>query len=496
MLFNSISFLIFFPIVLLVYFVIPRKCRYIWLLLASYYFYMSWNIGYTALLFASTLITYGAALLLEKNAKRQGAKKLISILSIALNLSILVVFKYLGFLLDSVFEIGKLLGFSGTAPVVDLLLPVGISFYIFQAVGYMVDVYRGSIQAERNFALYALFVSFFPQLVAGPIERSTTLLPQLKQMKDLELWDASRIQKGALTMLYGYFLKMILADRIAVYVDTVFHPTEYGNYQGIVVFLAAILFSIQIYCDFAGYTYIAIGAARVMGFTLMNNFNMPYLAMDIKDFWDRWHISLSGWFRDYVYFPLGGSRKGTTRKYVNIMIVFAVSGLWHGAAWHFVVWGLLHGVGRVLGEPIAKLRIKIYASLHYQGGTTSEKVRRIVVTFLLVTGAWVFFRAGSVDQAVRMFGQMFAGYNPWVLTDGTLFTLGLDAKEWNVMLTGLAIMLLVDCLRYKGADLVEKFVQQNCWFRWIFFYVGIMAVIIFGVYGAQYQAANFIYFQF
>lgn len=496
MLFNSLSFLIFFPIVLLIYFVIPKKIRYIWLLIASYYFYMCWNAEYALLLLGSTFITYLAARLICRWKDSPIKKKLAVAGSLFANFGILFLFKYFDFTVSAIKGIAAKVGVEFQTPVFDILLPVGISFYIFQAVGYTLDVYREKIDPEKNFLRYALFVSFFPQLVAGPIERSVNLLPQLRKMDEIKLWDAKRVQRGALIMLYGYFMKMIVADRIAVLVDTVFDAATYGNYSGIVVVIAAILFSVQIYCDFAGYTYIAIGSAKIMGFSLMNNFNTPYLATDIKDFWNRWHISLTSWFKDYLYFPLGGSRKGKLRKYINIFVVFLLSGLWHGAAWHYVVWGVVHGVMRIVGEITTGLREKIYSFLHFRRDTVATKLFRIACTFCMVTIAWVFFRGESVHQSIAMIKSMFTTFNPWVLSDGSLFLLGLDAKEWNVLMLSLLILLIVDVLKYKKINLVEIFMQQNLWFRWLVFYIGILAVVILGVYGPQYNAAQFIYFQF
>ncbi len=496
MLFNSFSFLIFFPIVLLVYFIIPKKIRYIWLLIASYYFYMCWNAQYALLLLASTVVTYVAALLIRCFRENTFQKKLMVAVSLFLNFGILFLFKYFDFMVSAIGSVLSMAGVEFQAPALDLLLPVGISFYIFQAVGYTIDVYREKLAPEKNFLRYALFVSFFPQLVAGPIERSTNLLPQLQKVHELHLWDTKRIQRGAIVMLYGYFMKMILADRIAVFVDAVYEPMSYSNYKGITVMIAAVLFSVQIYCDFAGYTYIAIGAARVMGFDLMNNFNTPYLAKNIKDFWDRWHISLTSWFKDYLYFPLGGSRKGKLRKYVNIFIVFLLSGLWHGAAWHYVVWGVVHGVMRIVGELTTEIRLKCYKHFHCQRDTLATKLWQVLCTFALVTIAWMFFRGESVHQALSLIRNMFTEFNPWVLSDGSLFAMGLDAKEWNVLIISLIILLLVDILRYKKTDLVGIFMQQNLWFRWLVFYGGVLAIVLFGVYGPQYNAAQFIYFQF
>ncbi len=496
MLFNSLSFLIFFPIVLLIYFVIPKKIRYIWLLVTSYFFYMCWNAQYALLLLFSTAVTYLAGLILHRLKDRQIGRKLVVAVSLVINLGILFVFKYLDFAMDTLQSIGAKIGVTIAEPTFSLLLPVGISFYIFQAVGYMIDIYRGKLEPEKNFLRYALFVSFFPQLVAGPIERSTKLLPQMQQMEHIRLWNRDRIRDGALVMLYGYVLKMVLADRAALLVDTVFDVNYYAQYVGITAWVGAILFSLQIYCDFAGYTYIARGAAKIMGFDLMENFNTPYLATSIKDFWDRWHISLTSWFRDYLYFPLGGSRKGVVRKYLNIMIVFTVSGLWHGASWHYVVWGVLHGVMRVCGEVTRKLREKLASLFGVKTDVLSYKLFQMLVTFVLVTLAWVFFRAESVGQAVHIIKNMFTAWNPWVLFDGMLLGIGLDSKDWNVLLVTILLLFVVEWFKYNKVSLVEVFAKQNLLFQWLFFYISILAVVVFGVYGPAYNAAQFIYFQF
>ena len=496
MLFNSLSFLVFFPIVLLVYFFIPKKIRYIWLLVTSYYFYMGWNAKYALLMLFSTAVTYFASLLLYKWRDNSKRKKVVVGVGLAANLGILFLFKYLDFAIDTLQKVCAKVGVTIAEPSFSLLLPVGISFYIFQAVGYMIDIYREELKPERNFLRYALFVSFFPQLVAGPIERSDKLLPQLRNVEHIKVWNLDRIRDGALIMLYGYVLKMIIADRAALLVDTVFDVNHYAQYVGITAWVGAILFAVQIYCDFAGYTYIAMGAAKVMGFELMNNFNTPYFAVSIKDFWDRWHISLSTWFRDYLYFPLGGSRKGVVRKYINILIVFSVSGLWHGASWHYVVWGMLHGIMRVIGEATQKLRAKAVNLLQIKTDVLSYKMFQMLITFVLVTLAWVFFRAASVGQALDIIQNMFTVWNPWVLFDGMLLGIGLDGKDWNVLLVAILILFVVECFKYNKISLVDLFAKQNLLFQWIFFYVGILAVVVFGVYGPAYDAAQFIYFQF
>lgn len=343
MLFNSYQFLIFFPVVTLIYFLIPHKIRYIWLLIASYFFYMCWNTKYALILLFSTAVTYVGGILISKankvedNRKKIIYKKVFVALSFIINLSILFLFKYFDFAIDNINRILAVLNIQLLNPKFDVVLPVGISFYIFQALGYTVDVYREDVKAERNFLKYALFVSFFPQLVAGPIERSKNLL---EQMYEKHYFEAQRVKDGLLLMIWGGFQKIVIADRIAIVVDTIFN--KFPEYGGMYIIVAAILFAFQIYCDFSGYSIIAVGAAKVMGFRLMENFNAPYFSMSISEFWRRWHISLSTWFKDYVYIPLGGNRKGKIRKYINIMIVFFVSGLWHGASWNYIVWGGLN----------------------------------------------------------------------------------------------------------------------------------------------------------
>ena len=309
MLFNSLTFLVFFSITLIGYFLIPKKARYLWLLAASYYFYASWNVKYVLLLLSTTVISYVTALLLERFSERAKAKALTLTACLALNLGLLCYFKYFGFLVGTLQKVLTRLGTGAGISAPEILLPMGISFYLFQSMGYAVDVYRGTVKAEKNPLRFALFLSFFPQLVAGPIERADRLGPQLRNMDQIKVWDAKRIQKGALIMLYGYFMKMIIADRAAIIVDTVFDPVTYSNYTGFTVWVAAILFSIQIYCDFAGYTYIAIGAAKVMGFDLMQNFHAPYLSRSVKEFWDRWHISLSKCFGITCISPLAEAEK-------------------------------------------------------------------------------------------------------------------------------------------------------------------------------------------
>ena len=495
MLFNSIDFIVFFPIVSLVYFLIPHKVRYLWLLAASYYFYMCWNPQYALLMLTSTCITFASGYMISRAASKgkEGRKKLWVALSFISNLAILFMFKYYYFAVININRVLEAVGFQLITPRLGILLPVGISFYTFQALSYTMDVYRNHVKVERNFLKYALFVSFFPQLVAGPIERSSNLLSQIHEKHS---FDSKRVVRGLQLMLWGYFQKMVIADRAAYVVNAVYNSPEAASSSGLVVVLATVLFAFQIYCDFASYSNIAIGAAEVMGFRLMKNFDTPYFSRSVSEFWRRWHISLSTWFRDYLYIPLGGNRKGRVRKYINLMIVFLVSGLWHGASWNFVIWGGLNGLYQVVGEITAPVRTKLRARLSGGRETFSSKLLSVLTTFALTCFSWIFFRANGTGEALILIRRMFSEFNPWIFTDGTLFALGLDAADMFVLFASLLVLLLVSVAKYKGMQLRQWFSGQGLWFRYTVYLAAIFSVLIFGVYGALFDAAQFIYFQF
>ena len=494
MLFNSIDFLVFFPVVTLIYAVIPKKIRCLWLLIASYYFYMCWNARYAILIALSTFITYMAGLLIEKLESR-AAKKWAVIGGFAANLGILFFFKYFGFALNNVNKLLVHLSIQTIQNPFDILLPVGISFYTFQALGYVVDVYRGECKAERNLLQYALFVSFFPQLVAGPIERSKNLFRQIHETEKKNLMSPEKMTQGFIMMLWGLFMKMVIADRVALFVDSVFEQTfAIGTVEAA---LGAIAFSIQIYCDFGGYSSIAIGAAKVMGFDLMENFNTPYFAVSIADFWRRWHISLSTWFRDYLYIPLGGNRGNRVRKYINLMITFLCSGLWHGAAWTYVAWGMIHGLYRVAGDVLRPVRRKILDILKVRTDVFSFRLGQIMCTFALTSFAWIFFRAESMDRAILYVKNLFMRWNPWVLFDESIYSYGLDRREAGILLAAVMILIIVDLVRYqKNLNVGEALCSQNLVFRWMVMIALVVSVIVYGVYGVDFDSSQFIYFAF
>lgn len=470
---TSFDFLIFFPIVALVYYVIPKRFCRIWLLAASYYFYMSWDAKYGLILLAVTAVTYFGALGItwldecSMNDTVRNRLKKICVAVLALTVfSTLFGCKYLIFV-------------------------VGISFYTFQSFGYIMDVYRGKAEAERNFLRYALFISFFPTVVSGPIERSSTLLKQL-QCEERTTFQAENVKQGLCMMLWGYFLKLVIAERIAIFVDAVYEQ----NLGGVYAIVATLLYGIQIYCDFAGYSTLAMGAGRVMGFALTENFDAPYLAATVSEFWRRWHRSLTGWFRDYLYIPLGGNRKGKIRKYMNIMIVFLVSGIWHGNGWKYLIWGGLNGFYQVVGEVLMPVRRKAAEKLRLEKISKIHRVFQVVVTFILVDFAWLFFRAESTGRALRMIRSIITEFQLSALWDGSLYTFGIGQTEFGFLILSILALAVVDLLHYRRCYVLDMMKKWHWSVRTCLCACMLMAVIIFGVYGVNYDVGTFIYFAF
>ncbi|MFY0672455.1 MAG: MBOAT family protein [Bacteroidia bacterium] len=469
MLFNSIEFLIFLPIVLVCFYVLPHKYRWIFMLIASYFFYMSWKVEYIALIIASTLIDFFSAQQIEK-ANTNSKKKVFLALSICSNLGLLFVFKYFNFAVASPNSLFDLIGVESSFPVHELLLPVGISFYTFQTLSYTIDVYYKRQKAETHIGHFALYVSYFPQLVAGPIERFSRLSNQLKAQVNLQY---ENIANGLRLILFGFFLKMVIADNLSVYVDDVYaSPESYGGFD---VALAMIFYSLQIYCDFHGYSSIAIGTALLFGVKLMNNFSTPYLATSIKEFWERWHISLSTWFRDYLYIPLGGNKVKIERWAVNIFIVFAVSGLWHGANWTFVIWGSLYGIIYLIEHWLNKL-------IKPKKAVNKLTIRRIILslkTFTLVTLIWVFFRSQDLAQAQEMFAGLLntTGENELTL-------------EYSILIWLLLFIVFEFALFNSRFD--QWINSKPIVIRWFTYALLLFAILAF----AGVQEYQFIYFQF
>ncbi|MCQ2415004.1 MAG: MBOAT family protein [Lachnospiraceae bacterium] len=478
MLFNSLSFAIFLPIVFSIYWLLPHKYRWILILASSYYFYMSWNAKYIVLILFTTCVSYGAARLLE-NEKNLKKKKMILGISAFLCLLVLFFFKYFNFVSESFTAFLEIFTIQLNPITLKLFLPVGISFYTFQTLSYVIDVYRGKIPAEKHFGYYAAFVSFFPQLVAGPIERAADLMPQIKEE---HTFDYDNAAYGLKLMAWGLFKKMVIADTLSKYVSAVYDAPQ--KMAGFSLILATFFFSFQIYCDFSGYSDIAAGTSRLLGIHLSTNFKSPYFSQSIKEFWSRWHISLSTWFRDYVYIPLGGNRTGKVRHALNLLITFLASGLWHGANWTFVVWGGIHGAAQVVENiilPENRMKSRGIAAFF-----------RTLFVFLFISFAWVFFVSNSIPDALYVIKHAFDGisapgsyiYNGYA---GIGMSLSSIIKE-NVFLV---LLLVYDWMSLKS-DVIADCGKLKTPIRWAI-YVLLSVTILFL---SQKGAAEFIYFQF
>ena len=410
------------------------------MLVMSYIFYISWQADLLYLILFTTLVSYVCAIGIERCEGKRGVQRALMITAVAVSLAVLFFFKYFNFVATNVASLLSAFGMTVSDPTLDLILPVGISFYTFQTLSYVIDVYRGSIKAERHFGYYALYVSFFPQLVAGPIERPENLLPQLKTKNPFEVND---LTVGLKFMLVGFFKKIVVADQLARYVDTVYNGVGTDAVNGFTVLIATLLFAVQIYCDFSGYTDIAIGCARIMGIRLMQNFNDPYAATTIKDFWRRWHISLTSWFTDYVYIPLGGSRCKKYRHLLNIMIVFLLSGIWHGAAWTYIIWGALHGVYQIIGNLTAKPRSRLIERVGLSESGALVRSVRTVITFILVSLSWLIFRANSLSDMLALFTELFGGWCDVNIAE-SLNALGLSLSSIITVILSIIVLKLLD----------------------------------------------------
>lgn len=447
--FTSLAFLVFFPIVWVIYLVLPGRFRAAWLLAASYVFLGSFGLKYLAVLIGSTLVTWAAGLLLGKKGK----------------------WATVIFTAVLVFHVAALCFFKYNRS--NIALPIGISFYTFQAIGYLTDVYRGTVQAEQNLLNFALFQAFFPKLVQGPIERSGNLLRQIQNIQELSVRDAERIRENGLLLLWGLCEKLLIADRIAIPVNAVY--SQFGAFGGVEILLVTVLYAFQIYCDFAGYTDMARGIAGMLGFDLLTNFKRPYQADSVQDFWRRWHLSLSSFLRDYVYIPLGGSRKGRFRRAINILITFGVSGVWHGTGFHFLLWGLLHGMGQIFDIKNWKV---------------PRAVKRILI-FLFIDATWMVFRVNSLGDLKGMLLVILTNFR---LQDFAGMQLG--GFEWVLLSLGILVVIMKDIWNEKGFGFRGWILERNAVVRCLIYTALIGAVLVFGVYGAAYDTSGFLYTQY
>jgi alginate O-acetyltransferase complex protein AlgI len=476
MLFNSIQFVIFFIIVTAAYFTLPQKYRWFLLLASSCYFYMAFVPIYILILGFTIVIDYFAGIFLEISHGKK--RRLFLIASLIANIGVLAVFKYYNFLNDNLTVLLQGAHYHNPIPSLSILLPIGLSFHTFQAMSYTIEVYRGKQKAERRFGIYALYVMFYPQLVAGPIERPQNLLHQFYEKHAFEY---KRVVDGLKMMLWGFFKKIVIADRLAIYVNSVYN--HYEDHSGTTLLLATVFFSFQIYCDFSGYSDIAIGAAKVMGFKLMENFHRPYFSRDISEFWKRWHISLSTWFKDYFYISIGGNRVSIPRWYFNLFIVFLVSGLWHGANWTYIIWGALNGFYLVAAIVIHPLKRKFDSITGIERLPKIDQFVQIIITYILACFAWIFFRANNVSDAFGIIGKIFDFNGPVFLDDGSVMI-------YNFM--GILFLLLVEAKKefYRGEFSFfnnEKWIVRNLSYAFI-----VLMILLFGVF----DGGQFIYFQF
>ena len=478
MIFNSFKFIILYPFIFLFYYVIPAKfakLRNIYLLILSYLLYLQWKPAFVFVLLGVTLITYWGGQILESEDSEKNKvnkRKKLVLLFVLLALLPLLLFKYYNFINDSLAFGLAAIGLQFSLPGLNWAIPMGISFFTFQAVGYMLDVYHGRIKAERDILTYSLFVSFFPCIVAGPINKASLVLPQIKGLRPY--FDYAKAVEGLKLILWGMFMKVVVADRVALYVDTVF--SSYMNYTGVTCFAASILYTIQIYADFAGYSLMALGVGKTLGFNFTENFRRPYFAVSVTDFWRRWHISLSTWLKDYVYIPLGGSRCSKLRNYWNIFVTFLVSGIWHGANWTFIVWGIWHGMFQIIEKAIGQQKCEY--------GWFGKSIK-IIITFLLVNFAWIFFRMPTMADACGLITRIFDYSLP-----KSLYL----SSHTDVALCGIGIMILLtkDLFDEFFPGKLPLFDNTNMVIRWLSYLAVIVMILMMGVFGAdQFIYANF-----
>ncbi len=471
--FISVTYLLFLVLLVFIYYMTPKNKQWIVLLVFSVIFYSCFSIKMWLGMLLTAVTTYTYA----RFGKRSKGMLVLTI----------------------VFNIGMMLGLKAAASGLGIiqtigldrlaiLLPVGISFYTLQTVAYMVDVYRGRIEPQKNFLKYLLFIIFFPQILQGPIPRYEELGSQLYSGHS---YDEKKVQNGIYLILWGFFQKMVIADRCNIVVNQIFR--NYDRYDGLYFWIAAILYSLQLYTDFAGCVSIAAGSAETLGVKLPQNFQHPYFAMSVKEFWHRWHMSLSSFLKDYVYIPLGGNRKGKIRKWCNLMLTFGVSGIWHGIGTHFLVWGLLHGFYQVMGEIMQPIKDKMMNMTGMVRNSFTHRLLARLFTCFLVMVAWIFFRAEHTSKALYITAHLFGEWNPWILVSGDLYALGLKEEEWLLLILCIILLIIVARLHEKKISIRENFLKQPLFLRWIVLYVAFFVVLIAGVYGPGYDSAQFIY---
>ena len=489
MLFNSFDFLIFMAVMVALFYIVPVGLRLYILLIGSYIFYMWWSVPFVLLLIFVTVVNYSAGIFMLKNDDNLRRKKAAFIVSLVISFGILFIFKYIPLIDETLIYLFSMINMVYTPREFDLILPLGISFYTFQAVGYSIDVYRGTIKPEKNFIRFSLFITFFPPLIAGPIERASNLIPQLVRA---QRFDLDNIMIGLKFALFGLFKKVVIADRIAVAVNTVYGAPE--NFAGLALVVATVLFAFQIYCDFSGYSDMAVGFAKMFGIDLTLNFRQPYLSRSISEFWRRWHISLSSWFKDYVYFPLGGSRVGAFMYARNIMITFLISGIWHGASWTFIAWGALHGFYLIAESVFLKPINAVLRRLWLENFFLVNMIKT-TITFTLVCFGWILFRAETFNDSIFIMTNLFSDFYRWgeiPYVWRTLTSMGLGAAQLLAGVACIIILWLADIVAGKD-NIHEKLMRVPSLIRLVFYTLIGFLIIALGVF---HGGADFIYFQF
>ena len=472
----SLNYYLMVTAALVLYYVFPIKWRWTVLLTGNIVFYYCFYKTGWWIFLGTIVISYFVSILMSKfQGKKKGGLLAVGILGVTIPWFLI---KNGNFILVSILRRDS----------VHWIVPLGISFYTLQMIAYMMDIFHGKVLPQRNLAKFILFVSFFPQLIQGPISRYSQLQ---KQLVEGHRFDEEKFVKGFCYIIWGFFLKLVIADKAAVIVNTVFD--NYPRYSGFYIWVASFLYSIQLYADFLACTTLAQGVSKLFGIEIIDNFARPYFATSIKDFWRRWHISLSSWLKDYIYISLGGNRCGKLRKNINLVITFFVSGIWHGAGYKFIFWGLMHAVYEILGNLTEKYRECLYEKLHVSKMSRKKRILKQMSTFLLVNWAWIIFRADTLTIGLKMIMHMIIDFNPWVLFNDRLFTLGLGWKEVIILLLAILILWRVSCYHEKGFSVSEKLMAQRLPIRWGIYMSAIIVILVFGTYGFGFNAQDFIY---
>lgn len=482
-------------VLLIGYYIVPLKCKYLFLLACNILYYLSWltNLESAFSLIAVIFVTWIGAQLIEKTSVKKYRKVILTI-TVILTLGSLLYFKYADFLLENITAILRAAGIEVHTRSISFLMPIGISFFTFQSMSYVFEIYNKKMTTEKNILLYAAYVTFFPTILSGPIESPHNLLEQIKHIGQIR-FQFENIRNGIVLVLSGAWIKYVIVERFSVIVNTVFD--SYHSFGSVILCFGSVCYTFQIYCDFLAYSLIALGLGKMLGIALTENFNAPYFSKSIQDFWRRWHISLSTWLKNYVYIPLGGSRCSFLRKNFNLFVTFLISGIWHGANWTYIIWGMIHGIYQIIGNITAPFREWLYCHLQVKRDCFSFRLGQRICTFVLVSFAWIFFRANSISSAFDYILRMGSKFDIWNLFNNSIYNLGLDILQMNILMISFSVFLIADYFRYKTNTNIDILLaKQNLVFYWLAVILLFVNTFIFGMYGPEINASDFIYFQF